>query len=149
MEDNNSFFSIPYLESVYKPLFFILVIPEVCNRVSGSSVKRLHLNVAKPGGWDRKKPLQCNWILEKSVCCSNSPWVKSRATRKCYAKAALRAREKITSHSHISSSARLWLLLNHKILKITCYSCGFAQSDQPNPTTNLSAKNVNLFFREP
>ncbi len=62
---------------------------------------------------------------------------------------SLSVREKITSHSHISSSGRLRLDLNHKILEITGYSCGFAQSDQPNPTTNPSAKNVNLFFREP
>jgi hypothetical protein len=48
--------------------------------------------------------------------------------------AELRARAKITSHFVIPDSGHLWLILIHEILERARYSCGFAQSDQPNLT---------------
>jgi hypothetical protein len=47
---------------------------------------------------------------------------------------AFRACAKTTSHFRITSSGHLCLLLNGKILKIACYSCGFAISDRTNLT---------------
>ncbi len=49
--------------------------------------------------------------------------------------------------TYFASSERLRLDLNYKILKTTCYSCGFAQSDQPNPNTNLSAWRIEVYFK--
>jgi len=45
----------------------------------------------------------------------------------------LRARAKIIYHFGISASGDLWPILIRKALEIACYSCGFAQSDRPNP----------------
>jgi hypothetical protein len=46
----------------------------------------------------------------------------------------VRTHSKITSHFLIPASSHIWPLLNHEFLKIACYSCGFAQSQQPNLT---------------
>lgn len=46
----------------------------------------------------------------------------------------LRAHSKITSHFYILALGRLRLLLNREVLEIVHYSCGFPQSQQPNPT---------------
>ncbi len=51
----------------------------------------------------------------------------------------------MTLHFSISFSGRLWLLLNHKILKITCYSYGFARSDHTN-LTQIRAPKVEVVF---
>ncbi|MBW1675041.1 MAG: hypothetical protein JRF30_00560 [Deltaproteobacteria bacterium] len=46
----------------------------------------------------------------------------------------LRAHARITYHFGISASGRLRPILIRKIREIASYSCGFAQSDRPNPT---------------
>jgi len=61
----------------------------------------------------------------------------------------LRARAKITSHLGISSSGHLWQILKSKNLEIVHYYCVFFSSISTKPNLNLSAKNVNLFLREP
>ncbi len=60
-----------------------------------------------------------------------------------------RARAKITSHFGISSSGHFWQILKSKNLEIVHYYCAFCSSKSTKPNLNLSAKNVNLFLREP
>jgi hypothetical protein len=62
---------------------------------------------------------------------------------------ALRARAKITSHFGISSSSHFWQIFKNKNLEIVHYYCAFCSSKFVKPNLNLSAKNVNLFLREP
>jgi len=62
---------------------------------------------------------------------------------------ALRARAKITSHFGISSSGHFWQVLKSKNLEIVHYYCAFFSLKSIKPKLNLSAKNVNLFLREP
>ncbi|MBW1852487.1 MAG: hypothetical protein JRJ15_13900 [Deltaproteobacteria bacterium] len=61
----------------------------------------------------------------------------------------LRARAKITSHFGISSSGHFRRTLKSKNLEIVHYYCAFCFSNSTKPNLNLSAKNVNLFLREP
>jgi hypothetical protein len=61
----------------------------------------------------------------------------------------LRARGKINSHFGISSSGHFWQILASKNLEIVHYYSVFCSSKSIKPNLNLSAKNVNLFFREP
>jgi len=61
----------------------------------------------------------------------------------------LRARAKITSYFGISSSGHFWQILKSKNLEIVHYYCAFCSLKSTKPKPNLSAKNVNLFFREP
>ena len=60
--------------------------------------------------------------------------VCQRLTRLRTWRSHLRTRSKITSHFRIPASGHIWLLLNREDLKIARYSCGFAQSQQPNLT---------------
>jgi len=46
----------------------------------------------------------------------------------------LRVWKKNISSFHIPASGHLWPILIHKVLEIAHYSCGFAQSNRPNPT---------------
>ena len=64
-------------------------------------------------------------------------------------KAVLRACAKITSHFGISSSDHFWQILKTKNLEIVHYYSVFCSSKSTKPKLNLSAKNVNLFLREP
>ncbi len=61
----------------------------------------------------------------------------------------VRARAKINSHFGISSSAHFCQILKIKKLEIVYYTCAFCSSRSDKPKLNLSAKNVNLFLREP
>jgi len=61
----------------------------------------------------------------------------------------VRARAKITSHFGISSSGHFWQVLKSKNLVIVHYYCAFYFLESTKPNLNLSAKNVNLFLREP
>ncbi len=61
----------------------------------------------------------------------------------------LRARAKITSHFGISSPGHFRLILKSKNLEIVHYYCVFCFFKSTEPNLNLSAKNVNLFLREP
>jgi hypothetical protein len=61
----------------------------------------------------------------------------------------IRARAKITSHFGISSPGHLRQILKSKNLEIVHYYCVFCFLKSTEPNLNLSAKNVNLFLREP
>jgi len=62
---------------------------------------------------------------------------------------ALRVRAKTSSHFGISSSDHFWQILKTKNLEIGHYYSAFCSSKPTKPKLNLSAKNVNLFLREP
>ena len=61
----------------------------------------------------------------------------------------LRAHAKITLHFGISSSSHFWHILKIKNLEIAYYYSAFCSLKYTKPNLNLSAKNVNLFLREP
>ena len=61
----------------------------------------------------------------------------------------LRAREKITSLFGISDSGHLWPIFIHEILERARYSCGYAQSDQPNLTQIRAPILLSYFFASP
>jgi hypothetical protein len=59
------------------------------------------------------------------------------------------ARAKITSHFVISDSGHLWLIFILEILERARYSCGFAQSDQPNLTQIRAPILLSYFWVNP
>ena len=59
------------------------------------------------------------------------------------------AHSKITLHFGISSSSHFWHILKIKNLEIVYYYSAFCSLKCTKPNLNLSAKNVNLFLREP
>jgi hypothetical protein len=60
-----------------------------------------------------------------------------------------RARAKLISHFGISSPGHFRQILKSKNLEIVNYYCVFCFFKSTEPNLNLSAKNVNLFLREP
>jgi len=61
----------------------------------------------------------------------------------------LRARAKITLHFAISSSSHFWHIFKIKTLETAHYYRSFCSLKYTKPNLNLSAKNVNLFLRNP